>query len=442
MSLSSTGPQNQAMAPSPDHQEYLARWVFPGDAPPIPWGRVVVEQGRIVSIDQHSARPEAKLLPECALLPGLVNAHTHLEFSDLSRPMGDAGGSFARWLRDVIAVRRQEAEQRGATPDVVKAEKSAAVAQGEEESRSHHVRLLGEIATPGGPQEHWQSQSSLDNVSDPLPLQVIAFLELLGLSPERQPALLELAEQYLASMASRNQSGRILPGLSPHAPYTIGIDFLSQLCQLAAKYNVPVAMHLAESWEELELLQSHSGELTELLRVLGAWYPGAVPRGLTPHDFLEVLATAPRALVVHGNFLGTEDWKFLAEHRDRMSVVYCPRTHAYFSHGPYPLREMLTNGVRVALGTDSRASNPNLSLWEEMQYVARQHPQVSAEEVLRAGTLSGAEGLGLERDFGTISVGKVGALTMVHGGPHWAELVDPAAALAALLSQGEIARGC
>ncbi|MFO0883016.1 MAG: amidohydrolase family protein, partial [Pirellulales bacterium] len=146
--------------------------------------------------------------------------------------------------------------------------------------------------------------------------------------------------------------------------------------------------------------------------------------------------------VVHGNFLGTEDWKFLADHRDRMSVVYCPRTHAYFSHGPYPLREMLTNGVRVALGTDSRASNPNLSLWEEMQYVARQHPQVSAEEVLRAGTLSGAEGLGLERDFGTISVGKVGALTMVHGGPHWAELADPAAALAALLSQGEIARGC
>lgn len=440
MSPSLTGLQNQAIAPSADHQEYLARWVFPGDAPPIPWGRVIVEGGRIVSIDQHSARPDAILLPECALLPGLVNAHTHLEFSDLARPMGDAGGSFSRWLRDVIAVRRQEAEQRGAVPEVVKAEKSAAVAKGEQESRSLHVRLVGEIATPGGPQEYWQSQTT-ENLPDASLLQVTAFLELLGLSPERQPALLELAEQYLSSMASRQGPVRILPGLSPHAPYTISIEFLSQLCQLATKYNVPVAMHLAESWEELELLRSHSGELTELLRMLGAWYPGAVPRGLEPHDFLAVLATAPRALVVHGNFLTTEDWKFLAEHRERMSVVYCPRTHAYFSHGPYPLREMLTSSVRVALGTDSRASNPNLSLWEEMQYVARQHPQVSAEEVLRAGTLSGAEGLGLERDFGTITVGKVGALTIVHGGPHWAEVADPAAALASLLLQGEIARG-
>ncbi len=425
-------------------QEFVARWVFTGEGAPIAWGRIIVEAGRIVSIDSDTASPQAVVLAEGAILPSLCNAHTHLEFSHLTTPMGDSGGTFARWLRDVIVARRQEAEWRQTSSEAIHQEKFAAVKQGEAESRQYQVRAVGEIATPGGPQEYWQAaRLSPPSCSSADDLQVNAYLEILGLSPERQEELLEVARQYLQTMQGPSPGGRsrVMPGLSPHAPYTIGIDLLSKLCDLAAAKNVPVAMHLAESWEELELLRSHSGELCELLRSLGAWYPGAVPRGLVPLDLLEILARAPQSLVVHGNFLTEEDWKYLAQQRDRMSVVYCPRTHAYFAHGAYPLREMLNAGVRVALGTDSRASNPNLSLWDEMKFVAHQHPHVTAAEVLRAGTLSGAEGLGLAADLGTIKVGKRGDLTLVHGGPSFADAMEGDAALAILLRQGELARG-
>jgi cytosine/adenosine deaminase-related metal-dependent hydrolase len=89
-----------------------------------------------------------------------------------------------------------------------------------------------------------------------------------------------------------------------------------------------------------------------------------------------------------------------------MSVVYCPRTHAYFGHEPYPLAEMLAAGVRVAVGTDSRASNPDLRLFEELKQIVRQHPQVSPEDVLKMGTLAGAEALGIESELGSIRAGK------------------------------------
>src|SRR5438477_12529833 len=96
-----------------------------------------------------------------------------------------------------------------------------------------------------------------------------------------------------------------------------------------------------------------------------------------------------------------------------MSVVYCPRTHTYFGHEAYPLAAMLAAGVRVAVGTDSRASSPNLRLWEELQHVARHHAGVSPEAIVRMGTLAGAEALGIDRDYGSITVGKRAALATV-----------------------------
>ena len=99
-------------------------------------------------------------------------------------------------------------------------------------------------------------------------------------------------------------AGRALrPGISPHAPYTVSPDLVQKVCELSAKERFPVAMHLAESLAELELLASHSGPLVELLQSMKAWHPGAIPRGIAPRDYLELLATAHRALVIHGNFL-------------------------------------------------------------------------------------------------------------------------------------------
>ena len=128
--------------------------------------------------------------------------------------------------------------------------------------------------------------------------------------------------------------------------------------------------------------------------------------GKRPMDYLQLLSAAPKVFIIHGNYLDDEELRFLAAHRETMSVVYCPRSHAYFRHTPYPLEKMLDFGVRVLLGTDSLASVANLSFIEEMQFVLKNHPSVSAEAVYRLGTLEGAVVFDLHREgLGTIRPG-------------------------------------
>ena len=109
----------------------------------------------------------------------------------------------------------------------------------------------------------------------------------------------------------------------------------------------------------------------------------------------------------------TTSWRFLAAKRERMSLVYCPRTHAYFQHAPYPLTQALSASVRVALGTDSRASNPDLDLLAEMRFVARTYPTIDPHDILRMGTLTGAEALGRDEEIGSLTTGKFGSLVAV-----------------------------
>jgi cytosine/adenosine deaminase-related metal-dependent hydrolase len=171
-------------------------------------------------------------------------------------------------------------------------------------------------------------------------------------------------------------------------------------------------MHLAVSHEELELLASLTGPLVELLKWRGVWRTELLQRGGRPLDYLQLLANAHRSLIIHGNYLTPEELEFLGQRRQAMSLVYCPRTHAWFGHEPYPLAAALAAGVRVAIGTDSRASNPDLRLFEELRHIARQHPAIAPEVILRMGTLAGAEALGLA-EFGGISPGKRASLVVV-----------------------------
>jgi cytosine/adenosine deaminase-related metal-dependent hydrolase len=181
---------------------------------------------------------------------------------------------------------------------------------------------------------------------------------------------------------------------------------LSALVELSRKYRVAVAMHLAETREELELLHLGSGPFRELLTELGVWEGAEDARLPYVVEYLAELAKAPRALVIHGNYLDAEEIEFLAAHRQTMSVVYCPRTHAYFGHQSYPLGRMLDAGASVALGTDSRASNPSLSVFEEMKFAAQSHPGVDKAAIVRMTTLGGARALGLEATIGTLERGK------------------------------------
>ena len=365
-----------------------ARYVFPVSGPPLAGGCVTMRGKRIIAVEPRP-RGDCLDLGDAAILPGFVNAHTHLEFSHFDAPLGRSGMPLPEWIRQVIASRR------AADHDL-----ASSIARGIGESLRTGTTTLAEIATSG-----WTAESLAA-----APLDLVAFYELLGLSPERVPDRLEDAQQFI-DRAMRVSGWR--GGISPHAPYSVHPELVVGLVRLATAHGLPVAMHLAESREELELLAAGSGPFRDMLVELGVWEAAAFPHGTRPLEYLQLLAAAPRSLVIHGNYLDGEEIEYLAMHAERMAVVFCPRTHTYFAHESYPLSRLLSLGVSVALGTDSRASNPDLSLLAEMRHVVRHMPAVAPADVLNLGTRAGARALGREAEVGTLELGKLANLAIV-----------------------------
>jgi cytosine/adenosine deaminase-related metal-dependent hydrolase len=391
-----------------------ARWLVPIDRPPIEDGVVTIDGGRIVAVGENTSGQSPRDLGDVALLPGLVNAHTHLEFSLLNKPLGQPGMPFVGWLSEVVASRAVTQQQLSETD--LASHRAAAIAAGWAESYAGGIAAVGEIS---------QMSVSIDEyASDARPMAACLFGEVIGLAQDRVGDLTSQARQYIQQDVRHLQ--RLNLGISPHAPYTIHPQLLTALCQRSAESRTPVAMHLAESREELALLASREGPLAEFLASLHAWHPASIASNSRPLDYLKTLATAHRTLVIHCNYLAADEIAFLGAHQDYMSIVYCPRTHAYFGREPYPLAQTLSAGARVAVGTDSRASNPDLKLFEELRHIARHYPSVSPDAILRMGTLSGAEALGLADFYGSITPGKQAAFIAIR-------LTDPKSPLESIL---------
>ena len=151
--------------------------------------------------------------------------------------------------------------------------------------------------------------------------------------------------------------------------------------------SIPVAIHLGETKEELELLHAGSGEFKTFLQNMDLWDPEVLPHGTTILHYLQQLSTLPRSLAVHCNYLTDKEIRFLGEH-PQIAVVYCPRTHHYFGHDPHPWQKIQAAGGTVVLGTDGRSSNPDLSIWKELQHVATISPQAAFEKLLPMCTTS------------------------------------------------------
>ncbi len=325
-----------------------------------------MDRQQIVEVGQGPAPTDAEDLGDVALLPGLVNAHTHLEFSDCDAPIGEPGVALYHWVGQVIAARQSTTSEAKAT----------AIAKGLQESFDAGVSLVGEIATL--PSEYPSRSNFPQRSQSP---ELITFAETIGLSQQRGDERFGLTEQHVHTQASG--------GISPHAPYSTSRPLIERCVQLACQTERPLAMHVAESPAERELLCGGSGPFAETLKQLGVWDASLFPWDGQPFEWLiDLLAKAPHGLLVHGNDLQTSEIEKIANHPS-LSVVYCPRTHHFFGYEPHPVHEMLDRGIRVALGTDSRASNPDLNLWREIQF-----PDIDPQTVLGMGTIQGADAMG------------------------------------------------
>lgn len=369
-----------------ERREFFAEWLVPINSPPIRGGGIRLGGSRILELLPPAVTGAEKFLPPNSLiLPGFVNAHTHLEFSDLKVPLGFPGIKMPAWIAEVLRYRQAQAK----TGDLEILRESA-IRQGMSESTKFGVAALADIST-----KPW-----LIDIYKGMKLHVVPLLEQLGLAP--QSVVDRFRELETPWENARGPGRQPQAGLSPHAPYSLHPELLKSMISLGEQEDALVAMHLAESREELQFLETHSGAFAKFLIDRSLWDPTQPTCAID--QCLELLSGTTRGLIVHGNYLQTRQLDWIASFPE-LSLVYCPRTHDYFGHSRYPLEEILLREIRVVVGTDSRASNPDLDVLAELRMIAEKFPEVCHKTILRMGTEGAAKALGLESQFGALRAG-------------------------------------
>lgn len=365
------------MAESSDEQVLSARWVFPATESPLARGTVTVCGDRIVSLDPAGVRSADIDFGNAAIIPGLVNAHTHLDLCGMLSAV-PPGPDFVSWLRHVVNHRHTRRHEQTALD----------IRAGLEDSLRYGTTLIGDIASGG---MSWDALASA-------PIWAVCFREVLGLPSGRVNA----AWTDLGNWSNEHpDTATCRAGASPHAPYSVHRALIEAAARLW-----PVCIHLAESPVELEVLETKTGPFVPFLKELGVWDPA----GLAPSvDWVAWKASrAPAALFAHGNYLSAK-----TRLPSNSTVVYCPRTHAAFGHPEHPCRDLQARGVRIALGTDSLASNPDLDILAEARFLHAKRPDIPGPDLLRMATINGAESLGFGDRTGSLTPGKSADIVVV-----------------------------
>jgi cytosine/adenosine deaminase-related metal-dependent hydrolase len=360
-----------------------ADWVLPVDAPPIADGAVAIEDGRIAAVGPAAELGEGERFEDAAILPGFVNAHSHLEYA-VYAGFGD-GLTFDRWILVHI-------ERKGR----IGWDEYVAIARaGAAECLASGITTVSDASFSG----------AAAVACAELGLRAIVHLEVFGRGTD------ELGTRFGPNRAriEEHLSDRVRLGVSPHAPYSTSVELYAACLEL----GLPIATHCAESDAEQEWLRHGTGAW----EALGDFFPPPPGetgiRHLAAHGLL-----GPRIVAAHCVKADEEEIALLAEHD--VAVAHCPRSNAILGCGIAPLRALLDAGIRVGLGTDSPASTPSFDLFEELRtavYAARAREgrpdALSAAEALELATLGSARALGLEGEIGSLTPGKRADLTVL-----------------------------
>ncbi len=381
---------------------YTARHVFPVSAEPIADGAVAAENGRIVAVgtaaDLRERFPSAKVvdLEGYALLPGLVNAHTHLELThhaghvpeDL--PLIEWIGPLVRYSR----TRTPEDFERAAYAGVEMLRASGTVAVGEICTFGQSVRPLIESGMYG-----------------------VVYFELLSPDPAQARDLLHKGQRQIEQWRREYPQDRIRFGLAPHTPFTVSAELLAAVAEWCHAEDVPLSIHAAESPAESQFLRDATGPIADLLYAGAGWpvHPERAP-GISPIAYLDQLGVlAARPLLAHGVQVDADDVARIA--RADAAVVHCPRSNTRLQCGRMPYGLYRAAGVRLALGTDSLASSPSLAVWDDAiaAYEAAQRGwrDADARRIVAAGDPGWRRRAGPGGYLGTLEPGKLAALACV-----------------------------
>jgi cytosine/adenosine deaminase-related metal-dependent hydrolase len=342
-------------------------------------GAVVFDNDWIVAVgDAKSVRnehPQAVVidLGNAIILPGLINAHTHLELTSV--PQLPKQGSFVDWI---LALRQQLMKVHDFESFV-----RDSVTAGIEQCLRFGVTAVGDITLNPSISRPILAASQLGGVS---------YGEVLGMAGR----IAQCDTRLDSAIDRHHETDRVRFGIEPHAPYSLDLIGYRQCLQAARKEQMPLATHLAETADETQFLADHTGPFRRLWEVLGAWTDGVSRLEGGPIRAMQSLGLLDYpTLLAHVNYADDDELEILS--RGKASVVYCPRTHAYFGHPPHRFEEMLERGINVAIGTDSCASSPDLNLLDDLRLVYRLRPHLRPELLWSLVTTRAATALAMKR---------------------------------------------
>jgi aminodeoxyfutalosine deaminase len=368
-----------------------ARTVVTMDGAPVENGAVVVSKNRIVDVGRYNDLKthnsgNAIDLGDQVLLPGLINTHCHLDYTCL-RGKIPTQKSFTDWVRAINAEKSELSPK-----DYV-----ASIRHGFEEAKRFGTTAVANLTA---------FPELIPQIRPPI--RSCWFAELIDIrAPERAIDQVESAIESLSRARSRSAPW----GLAPHALFTASKDLFRRCAEIAAQNDTLLTTHLAESSEEMEMFHDASGPLYDFIKSIGR--PMNDCGNETPlRLFLGTIdqRALPRWIVAHLNEFADSDFDLLERPGQKFHVAHCPRSHQFFRRDRFAFERLRALGFNVCLGTDSLASNDNLSLFAEMRAFQTAFPSISAEEILRMATVNSARALGQENALGSICSGAVADL--------------------------------
>ncbi len=366
---------------------------------PVEAGAVAIEDGIIVAcgplanLRREFSAPVSEY-PGCALMPGLVNAHTHLELTHFPawlhrKDLKYSPRTYVDWIIQVIKIKR----------GLQRHELSASLGEGLEISLQAGTTMVGDIL----------SDRSLLSCYGGRGIGGRVYLELIGQNHSMTRALLAEVLEAIASVPEPFQAG-----LAPHSPFTVNEHFLRDITAAARQRGLPLAMHLAESREESTFFQTGGGKIASELYPFVQWDEYITPpRKQSPMEWFDSTGLPGDDFhAVHCVQLTPSDVQIVKS--SGMSVVLCPRSNDRLDVGRAPVHLLRSGNIPLALGTDSLASNDSLSMWDEMRALLKLHPgEFTPGEALAMATVGGARAIGRSGDAGTLEPGKRGDLLLV-----------------------------
>jgi cytosine/adenosine deaminase-related metal-dependent hydrolase len=398
---------------------YSAQWTVPVSVPPIADGGIAVSEDRIVGVGERQTLveqfPKAAIqdFGPAAIVPGLINSHSHLELTAMRGFLENEESDFFAWLKKLTIARlgRMTAE-----------DLNVSAQWGACEAARAGVTSVADASDAG-----IESLNALRSVG----LRGIVFQESFG--PDQRLARENFDKLRTKIWRLRERETPLVKcGVSPHAPYTVCGPQLEMIAQLALEEKLPLMMHAAETLMEVSLLREGRGVFADGLRSRGIdWQtPGVSPiQHLRQHGILDT-----RALLAHCIHLDDTDVETLRETQTR--VAHCPKSNSKLRHGVAPLRKFVQQGIVVGLGSDSVASNNICDLFEEARYallLARSDvtekslaADLFAHDVLQLTTSGGAAALGMSDQVGGLQAGMQADFAIVSlNGAHQIPVYDP-----------------